>query len=480
MKLQNKTMLITYADSLGNNLNDLSEVMEQYFKGAIGGIHVLPIFPSTGDRGFSPTRYDEIDPKFGTWQDFEKLGEKYYLMLDFMINHISKHSEYYKDFQKNGENSKYKDLFLDWNKFWPEGRPTKADIDQIYKRKDKAPYQEITFADGRKSKLWNTFGDEQIDLDVRTKATQEFIKNSVRTLAKHKASLIRLDAFAYAIKKLNTNDFFVEPEIWKLLDQVKDDLKGTDAKILPEIHEHYTMPMKVAKHGYYIYDFALPMVLLYSLYSGKSDRLASWLKKCPMKQFTTLDTHDGIGVVDAKDVLTDDELEYTTNELYKVGANVSRKYSSAEYHNLDIYQINTTYYSALGNDDKKYFLARLLQVFAPGIPQIYYVGLLAGKNDLKLLEETKEGRNINRHYYSKEEIVKEVKRPVVQSLIKLLRFRNEEAAFDLDGSIDVETPSENVIVIRRSNKDQSRTAEAKVNLKDLSYNVKVNDQEVRF
>ena len=473
-------MLITYADSLGNNLNDLSEILDKYFEGAIRGVHVLPIFPSTGDRGFSPTRYDEMDPKFGTWKDFEELGEKYYLMLDFMINHISKHSEYYKDFQKNGENSKYKDLFLDWNKFWPEGRPTKADIDQIYKRKDKAPYQEITFADGRKSKLWNTFGDEQIDLDVRTKATQEFIKNSVRTLAKHKASLIRLDAFAYAIKKLNTNDFFVEPEIWELLDQVKNDLKGTDVKILPEIHEHYTMPMKVAKHGYYIYDFALPIVLLYSLYSGKSDRLAAWLRKCPMKQFTTLDTHDGIGVVDAKDVLTDDELEYTTNELYKVGANVSRKYSSAEYHNLDIYQINTTYYSALGNDDKKYFLARLLQVFAPGIPQIYYVGLLAGKNDLKLLEETKEGRNINRHYYSKEEIAEEVKRPVVQSLIKLLRFRNEEAAFDLDGSIDVETSSENEIVIRRKNKDQSRTAEAKVNLKDLSYNVKVNDQEVRF
>ena len=348
MKLQNKTMLITYADSLGNNLNDLSEVMEQHFKGAIGGIHILPIFPSTGDRGFSPTRYDEIDPKFGTWKDFEKLGEKYYLMLDFMINHISKHSKYYQDFQKNGENSKYKDLFLDWNKFWPKGRPTKADIDQIYKRKDKAPYQEITFADGSKSKLWNTFGDEQIDLDVRTKVTQEFIKDSVRTLAKHKASLIRLDAFAYAIKKLDTNDFFVEPEIWELLDQVKNDLKGTDAKILPEIHEHYTMPMKVAKHGYYIYDFALPMVLLYSLYSGKSDRLAAWLRKCPMKQFTTLDTHDGIGVVDAKDVLTDDELEYTTNELYKVGANVSRKYSSAEYHNLDIYQINTTYYSDNG------------------------------------------------------------------------------------------------------------------------------------
>ena len=480
MKLKNEVMLITYADSLGNNLNDLSEVMNKYFKDAVGGIHILPIFPSTGDRGFSPTRYDVIDPKLGNWEDIEKLSEKYYLMLDFMINHISKHSEYYKDFQKNGENSKYKNLFLDWNKFWPKGRPTQKDIDRIYKRKDKAPYQEIVFADGSKTNLWNTFGDEQIDLDVRTQITQQFIKNSLQNLAKHGVSLIRLDAFAYAIKKLDTNDFFVEPEIWQLLDQVKDDLKNTNAAILPEIHEHYTMPMKVSKHGYYIYDFALPMVLLYSLYSGKTDRLASWLKKCPMKQFTTLDTHDGIGVVDAKDVLTDEELDYTTNELYKVGANVSRKYSSAEYHNLDIYQINTTYYSALGNDDKKYFLARLLQVFAPGIPQIYYVGLLAGKNDLKLLEKTKEGRNINRHYYSKEEVAQEVQRPIVKSLIKLLKFRNKEEAFDLDGSIDVETPSESEIIISRSNRDKTHIAEARVNLKDLTYKVMANGREISF
>lgn len=53
----------------------------------------------------------------------------------------------------------------------------------------------------------------------------------------------------------------------------------------------------------------------------------------------------------------------------------------------------------------------------PGIPQVYYVGLMAGKNDLKLLEETKVGRNINRHYYTEEEIAEEVKRPVVEKLI---------------------------------------------------------------
>ncbi|WP_256866656.1 sucrose phosphorylase, partial [Streptococcus pluranimalium] len=179
-----------------------------------------------------------------------------------------------------------------------------------------------------------------------------------------------------------------------------------------------------------------------ALYSGHTNQLAKWLKMSPMKQFTTLDTHDGIGVVDVKDILTDEEIEFASNELYKVGANVKRKYSSAEYNNLDIYQINSTYYSALGDNDKKYFLARLIQAFAPGIPQVYYVGFLAGKNDLELLESTKEGRNINRHYYTSEEIAEEVKRPVVKALLKLFSFRNNSAAFDLEGTIDVETPNE--------------------------------------
>ncbi len=480
MAIKNKVMLITYPDSLGKNLKELNEVLHKDLKGAVGGIHLLPFFPSTGDRGFAPTDYTTVDPKFGDWADVEKLGEEYYLMFDFMINHISRHSKYYQDFQKNKDQSPYADLFLSWDKFWPEGRPTQADVDLIYKRKDRAPYQEITFADGTKEKLWNTFGPEQIDLDVRQKVTQKFIKDTLTSLVQHGADIIRLDAFAYAVKKLDTNDFFVEPEIWDLLKEVQADLAGEGATILPEIHEHYSMPFKIAKHGYFIYDFALPMVTLYSLYSGKSNSLAAWLKKCPMKQFTTLDTHDGIGVVDARDILSPEEIDYTSQELYEVGANVNMMYSSAEYHNLDIYQINTTFYTALGDDDQINFMARLLQVFAPGIPQVYYVGMLAGKNDLELLEKTKEGRNINRHYYSRKEVAEEVKRPVVSSLLKLFTFRNNEPAFDLDGSIEVSTPNENEIQIIRKNKEQTSQAELKANLKDLTYKVVVNGQEVKF
>ena len=64
--------------------------------------------------------------------------------------------------------------------------------------------------------------------------------------------------FAYAVKKLDTNDFFVEPDIWDLLDKVRDMAAGYGAELLPEIHEHYSIQFKIADHDYYVYDFALP------------------------------------------------------------------------------------------------------------------------------------------------------------------------------------------------------------------------------
>lgn len=290
------------------------------------------------------------------------------------------------------------------------------------------------------------------------------------------ASIIRLDAFAYAIKKIGTNDFFVEPEIWELLNEINDITKPSGAMLLPEIHENYHIVRKLTDHGYFSYDFALPMVTLYSLYTGKGDRLANWLKTSPMKQFTTLDTHDGIGVVDAKNILSDDEIDDTKNELYQVGANVKKVYSSSAYHNLDIYQINTTYYSALGDNDHAYLMARAIQVFAPGIPMVYYVGLLAGKNDLALLEATKEGRNINRHYYSMAEIDQATQRPVVQSLLKLLRFRNTSDAFSLSGAIEVKQPDEDRIIVIRKSEDGNLQAKLDANLKSKEFTVEESKQ----
>ncbi|HEM6308482.1 TPA: sucrose phosphorylase [Streptococcus suis] len=469
MKIKNQAMLITYSDSLGKNLKDLKKVLEGPLKDVVGGIHILPFFPSSGDRGFAPMDYTKVDPAFGDWSDIEALSKDYYLMFDFMINHISAKSPYFLDFLEKKDESAYADLFIRYKNFWPNGEPTQEDVDLIYKRKPRAPYRIARFADGSEEKVWCTFDEQQIDLDVTTETTRRFIQENLEQLAEHGASIIRLDAFAYANKKIGTNCFFVEPDIWEMLHFPRQLLAPKDVEILPEIHEHYTIQQKIAEQDYYVYDFALPMLVLHALYSGHVNRLVHWMEICPRKQFTTLDTHDGIGVVDVKDLLTDEETEETREALYAQGANVKKIYSTEAYNNLDIYQINCTYYSALGNNDQAYLLARVLQCFAPGIPQIYYVGLLAGENDIELLESSKEGRNINRHYYDLDEIEQEVQRPVVQSLFKLLKFRNTSPAFD--GEFSVKMVNENTLEIFWDNKDAGVSARLTTNLKEKTFEI---------
>lgn len=441
MTLRNQIMLITYPDSLGRNLQELRYFLRKHLKGVIGGLHILPFYPSSADRGFAPLEYTVVDPAFGTYEDIMELGEEFDLMVDFMINHISRQSPQFQDFQRSKDSSPYREMFIRYKDFWPGGEPTPEDLRRIYQRKPRPPYVEVTFADGSREKLWCTFSEEQIDLNVDSPVTREFIRDSLAFLAQKKAAVIRLDAFAYATKKPGTNCFFVEPEVWELLEFTRDVLAPYGVEILPEIHEHYTLQLKLAERGYWVYDFALPMLLLYSLYTGTNQRLLNWLRLCPRKQFTTLDTHDGIGVVDVHDLLTPEEIEETKAYLFSRGANVKPIYNTPAYNNLDVYQLNCTYYSALGNNDAAYLLARAIQFFTPGIPQVYYVGLLAGENDLELLEKTKEGRNINRHYYSLEEAEKELERPVVQRLFALMRFRSSYPVFAGEFSAEPLGPS---------------------------------------
>lgn len=195
MNLQNKIMLITYADSMGKNLKELHEVLNKHYREAVGGVHILPFFPSSADRGFAPMRYDKVDEEFGDFSDIESIGKDYYLMFDFMVNHISASSEYFQDFLQKKESSEYKDFFIRYSKFW-NGEPTQEQIDKIYKRKPRAPYIEAEFEDGSKEKIWCTFCEEQIDLDVTKDKTKEFIRRTLKDMCRHGAAVIRLDAFA--------------------------------------------------------------------------------------------------------------------------------------------------------------------------------------------------------------------------------------------------------------------------------------------
>lgn len=471
-KIENKAMLISYADTLGGDLKQLNHVMKQYFPGAFGGLHVLPFFPSSGDRGFAVVHYDTVDPKFGTWEDIDALADQYYMMADFMLNHVSIRCEEFQDYMKNGDASPYKDMFIHWDKFWPNGDPTEEQLNALYRRKDGGPYLTFTREDGKKVRLWNTFFAEQVDIDPYAKPTQDYYRRNLTRIASH-VPLIRFDAFAYASKEPGTSCFFVEPKIWEVLDIGMKPLRELGAEMLPEIHENYTIQMKMADKGYWVYDFALPMLLLHGLHFGRTDRLIHWLNICPRKQFTTLDTHDGIGVVDVVGLLSDEEIDATQEVVDRLTADVKPYIPFPTVVRIpgkpvQRYQMMTTYYSALGCDDRAYLLARAVQFFAPGTPQVYYVGLLAGENDIEGVKNDTDPRTVNRHSFTEAEVQAAVEKPVVQKLLDLLRFRNSCPAFD--GAIEIgQDSSDGALQITWTNGDCAATLDA--NFKDKSFRI---------
>ncbi|MEQ8155754.1 MAG: sucrose phosphorylase [Clostridiaceae bacterium] len=450
MAVKNQVQLITYPDSLGGNLKTLNDVLLNYFPDIFrGGVHILPPFPSSGDRGFAPLTYLEIEPKFGTWEDIRRIGENFDVLVDLMVNHISRQSAFFQDFLKHGRKSQYADLFLTLDKIWSNGKPVQEDISKMFLRRTQ-PYSTFTIEDtGETETVWTTFGkenpSEQIDFDIKSEKVKELLKDFLVNFSKQNVKIVRLDAVGYITKKLGTSCFFVEPEIYEFIDWVTDLANSLGIELLPEVHAHYTTQYKLAEHGNWIYDFILPYMVLETLISKNSKRINEYLKVRPHKQFTMLDCHDGVPVKpDLDDLVPTEDAKKVVDVCLERGSNLSLIYSDAHKNKdgFDVHQIRCSYYSALNCNDDAYLAARAIQFFAPGIPQVYYVGLLAGKNDEEKVKETGEGREINRHNFTLEEIDKEVQKDVVQRLLKLIRFRNEYPAFNGEFSVLVSAEDE--------------------------------------
>jgi sucrose 6(F)-phosphate phosphorylase len=436
-----RPQLLTYPDSLGGDLRALAGLLDGPLEGLFRGVHILPPFPSSGDRGFAPVTYHDIDPRFGTWKDIERIGAHHDVLLDVMINHISRQSLEFQDFQRFGRRSPYADLFITLDKIWPDGDPPARDVAQIFLRKPDAPFSTVTIEEtGEAERIWTSFGSadwsEQIDLDVTSDATRSLVSDWLRFFADQGVRIVRLDAVGYVIKKPGTSCFMVEPEIFEFLDWITSVAGSFGLMVLPEVHDRHATHERLAAHGFWTYDFVLPALVLDALETGKARRLAAHLTRSPDRQFTTLDCHDGIPVrPDLDGILEPSEMLDLAKRVQARGGNVNRMLSDAHAGEVDVHQLNCTYYSALSCDDERYVAARAIQLFAKGVPQMYYVGLLAGENDTAAVERTGDGRSINRHDYTIEEVDNALGRPVVRRVLELVRLRNTHPAFD--GELEV-------------------------------------------
>jgi sucrose phosphorylase len=436
--------LLTYPDSLGGDLAAIRALLDGPLADLFSGVHILPPFPSSADRGFAPVTYREIDPRFGDWADIAAIAADHDVLLDLMVNHISRQSQEFRDFAQHGRRSRWADLFITLDKVWPDGRPPAGDVARIFLRKPDHPFSTITIGEsGEEETVWTSFGtadwSEQVDLDLRAPTTRALITDWLTFLASKGVTIVRLDAVGYVVKKAGTSCFMVEPEIWEVMDWLVDVAEGLGLTLLPEVHDVYATHEKLTAHGHWTYDFVLPGLVLDAFGSTDATRLASHLARSPERQFTTLDCHDGIPVrPDLDGILQPAGMLRLADGILARGGNVNRILSASYAGGVDVHQLNCTYYSALGEDDERYIAARAIQLFARGIPQVYYVGLLAGANDHDAVERTREGRAINRHDYTIREIEAALERPVVRRLLELIRLRATHPAFG--GALAVASP----------------------------------------
>ncbi|HHX62944.1 MAG TPA: sucrose phosphorylase [Epulopiscium sp.] len=546
-------MLNAYPDSIGGTLGDITQCLKlPELKDAFSSFYILPsVFNTDLDRGFSVIDY-ELNEMLASRDNLEELKDQNIdFKFDFIMNHASVLSKEFKDIIANGEASKYKDFFINWNKFWhghgemtPEGyiQPKQELIKDMFFRKPGLPILNIRFPDGSEVPYWNTFYQEvaydaldtldlmdalgiqygkadaivqlvnaallentqlvdidfgrfsdlreevvqfieskrkylgQMDLNIKSPLVWEFYDDTLKKLAGYGAQIVRLDAFAYAPKEPGEKNFLNEPGTWELLAKLKILADKHGVTLLPEIHTRYEEMIheKISEHGYMTYDFFLPGLLIDAFERKTSRVLIKWIKEIQEKNIKTvnmLGCHDGIPLLDLKGLLEDEQIESLIDLVVSRGGYVKNLHGQKNIY----YQVNATYYSALGEDDKKLLLARAIQMFMPGKPQVWYLDLFAGKNNHKAVEKAGSGghKEINRTNLSLEQIQEGLQEKIVVDQIKLIKFRNTFPAFGFDAKLTVLDSEKHMLKLRWEKKGYSATLSA--DLESCEYKIQVEE-----
>jgi len=286
----------------------------------------------------------------------------------------------------------------------------------------------------------------QMDLNAQSEEVWEFYDETLKKLHEHGGKLVRLDAFAYLHKEPGEVNFFNKPGTWEYLGRLKRIANKYDLILLPEIHSEYGYRLheEVAAKGFPIYDFFFPGLVIDALDRGTNRHLLRWIGELMEKNIKTINMlgcHDGIPVLDLrgkeiagvsnKGLLSDEEIDAVIDEIMDRGGRVKNLYGP-DGKKISYYQINATFFSALGEDERKLRLARAIQMFMPGVPQVWYLDLFAGTNDYAAADKGGAAghKEINRTRLTNSDIEYGLSRIVVRDQLELMRLRNKSPAFD--------------------------------------------------
>ena len=492
-------ILITYGDLLYKKrqspLKTLGDFCDSYLKGTINTLHILPFFPSSSDRGFSIIDFETVDPLLGTWRDIEALEARYQLMFDGVINHVSAKSRWFVEFLAG--NPEYEDFFI-W--FAAEDELTPEQRRMIFRPRTTPILTRYETLTGPRY-VWTTFSPDQIDLNYRNPRVLLRVIEILLLYVRQGADILRLDAVTYLWNQPGTRCIHLEQthEIIKLLRDILSVVAPHVALVtetnLPH-EENIAYFGNGSDEAHMVYNFALPPLVLHTFYTGDARVLSAWAKSMISPSdtatfFNFLDSHDGIGLLGAKNILSPKDIDRICRRAQDHGGFIS--YKTAQDGTDVPYELNMTWYSALNKKQdgdslriqiKRFIASRAIALVLQGVPGIYLHSLFGTHNDHSVVEATPEKRVINRAIVDLRSLVRSMTHPkskkyrINQDLGKMIQARTKHRAFHPNGLQKILSLSPAVFAVMRTSPEGDRVVVTLTNVTKFKRRVEILLEEM--
>lgn len=465
----------TFVDGQHKPLDLLYDFTSMHLKGVVNGVHILPFFPYSSDDGFAVSDYYKVNHRLGDWADIRRIGGKFKLMSDLVLNHMSSQSRWFQEYLQG--HSPYDKFFLDV--------PADTDTGEVVRPRAHPLLREVETANGVKH-VWCTFSHDQVDFDFsNTDVLVEFIK-IMRFHMDHGVRTIRLDAVAFLWKTLGTHCIHLPQthQVIKLM-RVLADYCEEELVLITETNvpnEENLSYFGNNDEAHMIYNFSLPPLVLHGLLNGTSKALNSWAKSMPATEpgaayFNFTASHDGIGMRPAEGLLSDGEIFSIIDSVKRFGGMVSMRETK---DGVKPYEINTSLFDALkgtvkGEDQynvERFLCSQTIAMSLAGVPAVYVQSLFGTHNDLQAVEKTGRNRTINRHRWNYPQLLLELKNEksvharVFDQMKRLLLVRTAQPAFHPNASQEILDCGDAQFVVKRVSLDGMQTIIAVHNMAD--------------
>ena len=462
------TILITYGDQLQRPgeapLKVLNNFLDEYLKGIINSVHILPFYPYSSDDGFSVINYTEVDPKMGSWKEVEEISDEYRLMVDGVINHISQYSDWFKAYL--AKDPEYADFFVDLDPI--------TDLSQVVRPRATPLLSEFTDIDGKIHNIWTTFSRDQVDLNYANYKVLVAVIDVLFCYIEKGATLIRLDAIAFIWKEIGTSSVHL-PQTHELIQLMREVLHEVAPEVIIITETNVPHQENISYFGsgedeaQMVYNFALPPLLAHSVLNSDTGALTKWAQTLSLPTdkvcfFNFTASHDGCGMRPASGLLCEEEIEYLVQNTIEHGGLVSYRDTP---EGKKPYELNCSYIDILSHpkDDKMLRIKRMLLTQAvtlamPGVPGIYFHSLVGSKSYHEGVKLSGINRTVNREKFNYDRLVEtlsddnSIEKIIFTAYRRLISIRINEKSFNPFGSFEFLSVHKSVFAIVQGSLDE--------------------------